>query len=56
MFTYHNSAYKLTLLFFVVNKIDAKKQNYWCYIYTDYQTSLKIKGTLQESLFTFTDP
>lgn len=27
MFTYRNSAYKLTLLFFVVNKIDAKKQN-----------------------------
>lgn len=28
MFTYRNSAYKLTLLFFIVNKIDAKKQNY----------------------------
>lgn len=28
MFTYRNSAYKLTLLFLVVNKIDAKKQNY----------------------------
>lgn len=25
MFTYRNSAYKLTLLFFVVNKIDGKE-------------------------------
>lgn len=33
MFTYRNSAYKLTLLFFVVNKIDAKKQKQMLYLY-----------------------